>query len=183
MKVLNNNGLVVLLTVAIIASVSGTFLSINFIDDVITGAATTTGNVTITVSSTAGCSATDAIIAFGNLAQNESNNTGGANNDTIHIANTGNTNLDVTAETSVNLFSQRDAPSAFWRISCYLAESGSCNTTEHNVQEASNATSLITSLDFNDGTDDFNVSINVTVPDNETAGAKNGELTFTCTTS
>jgi len=174
---ISNNSLVVLLAVAIVASVAGTFLSVSFMDDVITGAATTTGNVTLSIPSAADCSATDALIAFGTLAQGATNQSEIAL-DFIVINNTGNVNLAITAASSVDLFSTQPAPSTFWRIHCNTSSSGSCNATYHNV--GATDTLLITGLQFADGSDNISIGINVTIPGPEPSGSKNGEITFTC---
>ena len=180
---ISNNSLVVLLTVAIIASISGTFVSVNFIDDFITGAATTTGNVTITVSSTASCTATDAIVAFGNLGENETNSSNAANLDWIVLENNGNVNLNVTGYGSVELFATAAAavPSTYWMIQCNGTEGGNCNTTWSNVEAVGAPGLLVTEWTYSNTVDEVNISVNVTVPDDESAGAKNGEITFTCT--
>jgi hypothetical protein len=174
---ISNNSLVVLLAVAIVASVAGTFVSLNFMDDLITGAATTTGNVTLTIPSAADCSATDALIAFGTMAQGVSNRSENFT-DFININNTGNVALKITAAASVDLFSTQTAPSDFWLIHCNSSLSGSCNVTYHQVHNTGSV--IITSLGFADGTDNVTIGINVTVPPPEPTGAKNGEITFTC---
>jgi hypothetical protein len=183
MKV-SNNSLVVLLFVAIIASVGGTFVSVSFMDDIITGAATTLGNVTLTIGGTANCNATDDLIAFGTMTQGATNQTTGDTGayDWITIENTGNVNLDITAETSADLFASYAAPTAYWRIFCNTTQGGgTCNATVHNLQESSNATELITGHVFADSTDEVYIGMNITIPMDEPVGAKHGDILFTCT--
>jgi hypothetical protein len=179
----SNNSLVVLLVVAIVASFGGTFFSLNFLDNYITGAATTTGNVTLTISSTADCNATDALVAFGSIAQGSSNTSGLANLDFIVLENTGNVNINITSHATVELFSSYSAPTSYWRIHCNATQSGNCNTTWHNVEDSGSPAALATAVPFGDSTDELNVSINVTIPNDESEGAKNGEITFTCTSA
>jgi len=174
---ISNNSVIVLLFVSVIASVSGTFFAMSFLNEVITGAATTTGNVTLTIPSSADCSASDSLIAFGTLAQGATNQSEIAL-DFIVINNTGNVNLAITAAASVDLFSSATAPSTFWRIHCNDSLSGSCNETYHNV--GATDTLLITALDYDDTIDNVTIGINVTIPGAEPAGDKNGEITFTC---
>ncbi len=181
---ISNNSLVVLLAVAIIASVGGTFVSVSFMDDIITGAATTLGNVTLTIGGTANCNATDDLIAFGTISQGVNNQTTGDTGayDWITIENTGNVNLDITAETQANLFSSYSAPTAYWKIYCNNTQGGgTCNGTHHNLQESSNATSIITGHVFADATDECYIGMNITVPMDEATGAKHGDILFTCT--
>jgi len=183
MKVSSNN-LVILLIVAIIASVGGTFVSVSFMDAVATGAATTLGNVTLTIGGTANCDATDDLIAFGTLTQGGTNQTTGDTGarDWITIENTGNVNLDITAETSANLFASYAAPTPNWRIACNVTQgTGSCNTTFHNLQESSNSTMLITAHQFGDSVDEVYINMNVTIAMDEAVGAKHGDILFTCT--
>ena len=97
---ISNNSVIVLLFVSIVASIAGTFFAMNFLSGIITGAATTTGNVTLTIPSAADCSATDDLIAFGTLAQGASNRSENFT-DFIVINNTGNVNLKITAAACV----------------------------------------------------------------------------------
>lgn len=180
---ISNNSLVVLLFVAIVASIGGTFVSVSFMDDIITGAATTLGNVTLTIGGTANCNATDDLIAFGTMSQGVNNMTTGDTGayDWITIENTGNVNLDITAETQANLFSYV-APTDYWKIYCNETQgTGICNGTHHNLQESSNATELITGHQFGGTVDEVYIGMNVTVPADEAVGAKHGDILFTCT--
>ena len=166
---ISNNSIIVLLFVAIVASISGTFFAMSFLNEVITGAATTTGNVTLTIPSAADCSATDALIAFGTLAQGASNQSE-PSLDFIVINNTGNVNLKITAAATVELFSTQSAPSDFWQIHCNNSLSGTCNTTYHQVHNTGSV--IVTSLDYSDVIDNVTIGINVTVPAPEPAGEK-----------
>ena len=174
---ISNNSVIVLLFIAIVASISGTFFAMNFLSEIITGAATTTGNVTLTIPSAADCSATDDLIAFGTMAQGASNRSENFT-DFITINNTGNVALKITAAASVDLFSTQTAPSNFWLIHCNSSLSGSCNTTYHQVHNTGSV--IITALDYSDTIDNVTIGINVTVPGPEPTGDKNGEITFTC---
>jgi hypothetical protein len=174
---ISNNSLVVLLFVAIVASVAGTFVSLNFMDDLITGAATTTGNVTLTIPSSADCTASDNLIAFGTLAQGVNNQSELAL-DFIVINNTGNVNLAITVEQTVDLFSAESAPSIYWTVHCNSSSTGTCNETYFAIDDTTRG--LVTALQFADGSDNLTVGVNVTVPNDEPSGTKNAELTFTC---
>jgi hypothetical protein len=174
---ISNNSIIVLLFIAIIASISGTFFAMNFLSEIVTGAATTTGNVTLTIPSSADCTASDNLIAFGTLAQGGSNQSEPAL-DFIVVNNTGNVNLKITAAATVELFSTQSAPSIYWQIHCNTTLSGVCNNTYHPVHNTGSV--LITALDYSDIIDNVTIGINVTVPNDEPTGDKNGELTFTC---
>ena len=187
-KKVSNNSLVVLLAVAIIASVGGTFITISFMDDIITGAATTLGNVTLTIGGTANCNATDDLIAFGIISQGVNNQTTGDTGayDWITIESTGNVNLDIEAAAQADLFASYTAPTDNWKIYCNNTQGGgTCNGTHHNVGNigAGNATMLITSHVFADATDEVYIGMNVTVPADEAVGSKHGDILFTCTQS
>jgi len=143
----------------------------------ITGAATTTGNVTLSIPSAADCSATDALIAFGTLAQGASNQSE-PSLDFIVINNTGNVNLAITVAQTVDLFSAESAPSAYWLVHCNDSSTGTCNETYFQIDGTYR--DLVTGLQFADGSDNLTVGVNVTVPNDEPSGDKNAELTFTC---
>ena len=89
--------------------------------------------------------------------------------------------MNFTHHATVELWDTQSAPSTYWRIQCNGSQSGNCNTTWDNVKDSGSPGLLATALGYASASDEINVSINVTVPNNEGEGAKNGQITFTCT--
>ena len=191
---LSNNSLAVLLIFAIVISVVGTWISVSYIEDLnqLTGLATSDiGNTTLTVTSETSCTTdNDDVIAFGNLGRNETNQSEDAANDFIILENNGNTALNVSVNvTSSNLVLWDDSVygtigSTYWRIRCVNTQSGSCiNSTYVNLPSDASTTLLVADLDPSDSSDNLSIAINVTVPDDESSGAKMGQVTFYCIAS
>jgi hypothetical protein len=181
----SNNTLVVLLSFAIMVSVFGTWMSLSYIDsyDFLTGRATDTGTTSLTVSGVTSCSATDNNISFGTMVRSTSNDSADAG-DYITIENDGNTQINITAYATAELWDDASyqATSLYWQVRCGTAESGTCNTTYGNVPDADgNLIAYLVNPD--DATDSFTVGVNVTVPSDEVSGAKSGTLTFNCIAS
>jgi hypothetical protein len=184
MKV-SNNSLAVLLAVAIVASVSATWFSVSFMDT-ITGAATSdTGTTTLTVDAETSCLTIDGTVALGNLGKNISNSSEVVG-DYIEVENNGNVNIDILGYASAELWDDvsYQAPSSYWQIKCNRSQSGTCNESYLNLNESQGTGYIfISGLVFADSTDNVTVGVNVTVPPDESTGAKSGTITFFCSAS
>ena len=181
---ISNNSLVILLAVAIIVSITGTIVSVSFMD-AITGAATTSGTTLLEVNVTVSCSATDSSINLGNITRGNYNRSEEITiPDFIVIENTGNVLENLTGYSTENLFISSVAPTQNWTMQCNSTQSGTC-VTGFKIINASSATAetIISNLNYAAATDEFNISVNATVPVGESAGMKSGTITFLCTYS
>lgn len=152
----------------------------------ITGFASTgTGTVNVTVPQITSLTLLDASINFTTLSGGETNNSEWFN-DFFNISNNGNVGINVTVYSRGSPFSASGCsslPNACWQIKCNITGgggggwcAGSTNSTWTQLgAEASNST-MITNL-ARDGT--AKVGINITIKNQEPAGAKNGTVVFT----
>ena len=178
----SNNSLAILLAMAIIASVSGTWLSVSFMDT-ITGAATTTGTVKLEVNTTTACSDIDSTINLGNITRGNYNRSEEITvPDFIVLENTGNVGQNITGYSTDDLFITETAPTQNWTMQCNETESGTCVTGFKIINNSVGAAEILVSdLAFAAATDEMNVSVNATVPIGEGSGMKSGTITFICT--
>ena len=180
---ITNNTLVVLLGISVLISIAGTWITLD-VTNRITGAATDTGTTTLTITGVTSCSAVDNTIAFGTMTVDSNNNSINAS-DWISINNTGNTDINVSAYATENLFTSSGAapPSHYWQVRCNSTLGGnSCGTTTYTNLTNSLATAieLIDLVSPTDNNDTMYAGVNVTVPSDETFGAKSGTITFVC---
>jgi len=184
----SNNILSVLLGMVILLSLFGTFTSVSYLSsNTITGHATSnvTGTTSVTVESQTSCTAGDSTIAFGTLARGITNTSEDLDTpDYITIENNGNAVINVSAFASEELWDVvgNQAPNANWAIHCNAAQDGgstSCETVYENLP-TSDGVILSQLLVPADATDLLTVGVNITVPSDETAGAKTGTITFVC---
>ena len=177
---ITNNTLAFGLFLALFLIIGGTWVSLNFIDD-LTGAATSGyGSTNVTVTSVVSCSIDDNLISFGEMARGI-NNDSERISDYFVISNDGNVNLTVVSNASVNLWSSSPAPTSNWRIRCSSTDDGNatCSGTYENIP-ASGSLQLISGLTPVDGIDSLSIGVNITVPNDEPSGYKNGTILFTC---
>jgi len=181
---ISNNSLVVLLTLAIVASISGTLVSVSFMDS-FTGAATTTGTVKLEVNASISCTSTDNVINLGNISRGEYNfSESVTGTDFIVIENNGNSILNISGYATEDLFESSSAPTNNWTMQCNASQSGTCTTGFRIINISAGAAELIVyDLSNAIATDEINVSVNATVPVGESSGMKTGTLTFICTYS
>ncbi len=114
----------------------------------------------------------------------------GANNDSetvsdyITVENNGNVLLNISAYETEDLWDvvANQAPNANWRIRCNTAEAGTCNTSYTNIP-TSDGHILVKGLTPSDAADVLTVGVNITVPNDETSGAKTGTIRFVCLSS
>lgn len=180
MKV-SNNSLVILLALAVVASISGTFVSVSFMD-AITGAATTTGTVKLEVNYSTACSATDSVINLGNITRGSLNWSESVTGyDFIVLENTGNIGINISGYATEDLFDSSAAPTNNWSMRCNASQSGTC-IKDFRIINASEGTAetIVADLEYATATDEMNVSVNATVPVGESSGLKTGTITFVC---
>lgn len=184
---ISNNTLSVFLVLAIVLSVFGTFVSITYLNssEYFTGHATSnvTGTTSITVAGETSCTASDSTIAFGTLDRTAVNDSETIS-DYITIENNGNSVMNISAYMTEDLWdvAGNQAPNSNWRIHCNAAQDGgstTCNSTYTNIL-TSDGSILTTLLVPADATDLLTVGVNITVPSDETAGAKTGTIKFVC---
>ena len=183
---ISNNTLSVVLVMVIAISLFGTFAGVSYISsNSITGHATSnvTGTTSVTVSSETSCTASDSTIAFGTLDRGAVNDSETIT-DFITIENNGNSVINVSAYTTEDLWdvAGNQAPDANWRIRCYTAQDGGSTTCNDTYTEilTSDGSILATLLVPADATDVLTVGVNITVPNDETSGAKTGTIKFVC---
>ncbi len=185
---ISNNTLSVLLVVAIITSISGTWLSISFMDS-ITGAATSgSGTTNLTVASVTSCTMLDNIVEFGSMARNEWNssddvNESGVKGDWISVENDGNVNITILVNSTNDLWQTQSAPTAYWAVFCQNSQddNATCNNTNTNIPSGTGAPhTIVIGLSPINDVDNVSLGFNVTVPSDEVTGAKNGTVLFTC---
>ena len=178
MKISNNN-LTILLLLAIVASISGTWVSLTFMDS-ITGAATTTGTTSLTVNATIACSATDSTANLGILERGKNNNSE-KKNDFLVIENTGNVPQNISGYSTESLFDSDAAPTRNWSMHCNATQSGTCRTVYRKINATQGtAETLVLNLVSAAATDELTAGVNATVPAQESSGAKSGTITFYC---
>ncbi|MFH1376422.1 MAG: hypothetical protein ABIH25_02190, partial [Candidatus Woesearchaeota archaeon] len=107
--------------------------------------------------------------------------------DFMMLTNDGNTNITITVENSVWLWSTQGAASAYWAVRCENVSDGNstCTTTWQNVPAAAAGVTVVSKLTpvANAGgtpLDNVTIGFNLTVPSDEPTGYHNGTVTFTC---
>jgi hypothetical protein len=185
----SNNTLSVLLVMVMAISLFGTFASVSYISsNSITGHATSnvTGTTSVTVDSETSCTAVDSTIAFGTLARGVVNDSE-EQSDFITIENNGNAIINVTAYMTEDLWdvASNQAPNANWRIHCNSVQDGGSTTCTGSYGNIPTSDGIVLSnlLVPADATDLLTVGVNITVPNDETAGAKTGTIKFVCLSS
>jgi len=134
-----------------------------------------TGNVTASLDEMAAFTLSPAIVNFGNITLGGSESTG-ADPAPFGIVNDGTVKINMTI-TSTNPLFTGTSPTYQFKSNC--SEAG-CSTTVYEwTTFDQTAQNLVKSLDFNDTKDALEVGIQITVPLDESAGAKSDTLTFT----
>lgn len=185
---LSTNALAMLLVIAILFSVGGTFVSLSklraSLGD-ITGAATSgTGTVSSTITNTTAITIHQSPVAFGNLASGALDDTTDSSPVPFQINNTGNVPINVTVNASA-LFTASSVNASSYRFSCGADEGPNCPTgsaTSQTNMPTANDTLLnrtaIYDLPVANGNDSREVEIYVSVPVDEPGGAKSSTVTF-----
>ena len=205
---LSNKSLALLLVAAIIVSVGGTLISLNRLNEGLTGFASAPGKLNLSISSAPGCRV-DSNISFGtatqptsdfNLSSDSDNTARGYNNCTdsaasaackgLQINNTGNTFLNISFNSSVNatgLLNRTYVNSVFifytQNGSAATNSSAGClNTTglvlQNNVTTFDNF--ICRNLSYVDGSDVMHIEFNVSLYTDTPPGEKTAYITITC---
>ncbi len=183
------------LAIAVAVLVIGMALIVNGLSKAgITGYATAWGSVNLTVTSSTAITLITDTVDLGQLVSGTSNDTvGDQASDPLpfKIRNDGNIPINISIQ-ATNLFTTAPNPSIYFQARCQ-------NTTEWNCANGTvpyrNASILrftdipasgsprvfIANLTSADAYDQAKLDINVTVPAEESAGAKGGTVTFTST--
>ena len=181
----SNNTLASLVVIAIIVAVAGIVTTLNTLSQVgMTGAATGTANVTV-LSFTSLSIIVDNV-NFGSMNPWESNDTADSSPPPFELRNDGNVDLNVTVNsTSLWTVLPGNVTSVYFQGKCRDNEATACgagsNTTYGNIPIDSAAVNFITNMPFPSSRDEVYFDINVTVPEEETPGAKSAVITFTGT--
>jgi len=172
---------------AILAAVALIFAGAAFLEfSEITGYATSPADVTLTVSGSVSCSATDNAIDFGTLGVEDMNYSTHADSGDYHtVENTGNENLTVNGSVTEEMFDTVSAPDTSWEYYCHATtESGTCSLTAYDYipDVATDLTTgeLVYNLTPAAVEDELIIAHNVTIPADELADAKSGTVTYVC---
>lgn len=144
----------------------------------------------LTITSVVSCTMTDNLVSFGAMARGDSNTSNHTNvnstgypiGDFMVLENNGNVNITINVNTSKELWTSTPAASGNWLIRCESDSdtNATCNSTYAQVVRVSSLI-LETGLTPLDGNaDNITIGFNITVPNDEPAGAKNGTVTFYC---
>jgi len=121
-------------------------------------------------------------VAFGNLGQNERNDTTDNNPFPFSAENSGNIISNVTV-TSTSYFITPAFPSEYYQFKIEANETDGFDISRSNMtwvnMSGSSATPHVINLNWESIKNDFLTAINITVPDDEPAGAKSSTVTFT----
>ncbi|MBU0962847.1 MAG: hypothetical protein KKD48_02995 [Nanoarchaeota archaeon] len=185
----SNNLIGGLIIVAMLISIGSTALVLSEIESVpiITGRATSTpqGITNVTVGATTYITLPVAFIDFGSLYNNEINDTTDNSPAPFQLQNDGTVNVNVTIK-GTNIFSGTGAanPSSYYQFACGAGEIA-CPTGSvvsfTNMPNSTSSTIAVAQLPYVDSGDQVEMDIKVTVPADESAGAKTSTVTFTAT--
>ncbi|MDP3989805.1 MAG: hypothetical protein Q8Q01_01215, partial [archaeon] len=121
-------------------------------------------------------------VAFGSLGQNERNDTTDNNPFPFSAENSGNIISNVTI-TATSYFSTPAFPSEYYQFRIEANETDGFDISRSNMtwvnMSDSSATPHVINLNWESIKNDFLTAINITVPDDEPAGAKSSTVTFT----
>jgi len=195
MNSISNRSLVYLLMVAIVISLVGTVVSLSKLGSLgITGLATDTGNVNVTISGVCSISMSGSHIYFGSGPVNGSEcilNTSAGSKSTgcgpgilavahgLNFTNDGNQNMTVNITSDKNAASFLGGDNPEFKISPVAAEANACNTgvftlgkwTEVSTGqlEVCNSTNV---LEYDDAKDTFEIDVYLNISSSADAGGK-----------
>jgi len=183
---ISNKALAVLLVVAIVISVVGTWSVIRSakITGYATNVTTQTGTASLTVTGNLIIDLTDTTIDLGNLEiadTNRSENVDGGVGDFFEAENDGSVDMDVKAYNGTELWDTASTPTEYWMVYCNsTTDAGAtCNETYGPVPaDSTSAVTLIESLGNTAGSRSFKAGVNVSVPLLEGSGSKSGSVIF-----
>ena len=195
----------ILVVIAIAISLAGTFFTVNIISSImdisyfpagqtdLTGMAT--GHVNVTVNESVSITLIVPNVTFGplnpvGLGLPFTNNTEDNNPRPITIRNDGSTTVNITIDTTEDLWSSVASPSAYFTFKCGT-NSSTCDTTGGdppsvttftNVPKSSQ-TLVIWNMSRYDSSDQLEVEFNVSVPASEPASSNEVDITLTAKVS
>ncbi|MBI1969390.1 hypothetical protein HYS48_01735 [Candidatus Woesearchaeota archaeon] len=186
---ISNNTLAMLIVLAIVISLGGTWYSLIILKlgmpSLITITGTQTATTTVTVTNVTAIVISQSPVAFGDIARGDKNDTTDNAPAPFGINNTGNVPLNITTNASA-LFSAVSLNASAYRYNCTEGEGPNCPTgstvTVTNMATA-NDTGLnrtaIFDLPPSDGNDSRDIDIFISVPTDESGGSKTSTVTFT----
>ncbi len=178
----SNNALASLVVIAIIVAVAGIMVTLSAVTrPALTGAATGTTNVS--VAATATLYVVNNNVDFGPLNVGDTANTTDGSPAPFEFRNDGNVDLNISVNATALWDSPNDVTSVYYQGQCRDKDSNACGTdsteTFTNIKVGEAAVDLITNFPFQSSSDEVYFDINVTVPNEESAGAKGSVITFT----
>jgi len=177
---MSNNVLAILLVFAIFLSVLSTFTGISKLGG-ITGFATNTSEVNLTVAATTDFSLPMRAIDMGTLSIGQSNATKATGNPYPWLVqNDGSVFINITVN-SGQLFATQAAASNYYMFNCTANETtcGTGSATTNTQMPISSAVAAIGLLNYSDATDEVALYVGVTVPPGESSGTKGAVVTLT----
>ncbi len=195
---ISNNALFVLITLSIIVSLLGTWVSLSKLRiPSITGfpiTPSTTGVANVTVNSTVSinCNMTNCNVFFQSQNPGDVNNTFDNAPLPFNITNDGSVRVNVTVRKSAALFQGTGGDTGAFQMNatCACGASRCCGNWTAILAAGwySNWTDITTSdkqivdrLNFTDGSDSVRIEIRINVPSDEPSGTRSSTLTFTAT--
>ncbi len=194
----SNNVLALLVMVSIVLSIGSLYMNFGFFAVPSSDSSSITGQVAGTTSATVSASAAISLpvstVGFGSVANNELKNTTQTfNPGPFLLQNDGTVDVNVTVY-ATNLWVGTGAqnPSTFFRVNSTVNETSAVPAASDllAITNMPNATivgggvapaGIATRLNYTDAKDAVNAHIFITVPNDESAGAKSSTVTFTAT--
>ncbi|HIH14561.1 MAG TPA: hypothetical protein HA224_04905 [Nanoarchaeota archaeon] len=144
-----------------------------------------TGTVYVNVSCTTSIIMLNNNVSFGTIDRDTSNDTTDNIPLPFRIRNDGNVAVNITLTANSSLFSnEAPSPNIYFQAACgNVTEERNCSTAETNAWSNIPLTPTtilkVVNLSFTNTVDEIEIDINVTVPNNVSAGGKSATLTFT----
>lgn len=184
---ISNNILAGLLIVAIVVGIGGMYAAVNIQTQTAAATGFATGVANVTIPAKVQISLPVNTIDFGNLEISATNDTSDMDPAPFEIKNDGSVNVNITVE-ATDMFSGTGGanPSTYYQFKSAEKEAGSVVndttdlvTTWTNMAATGNAVNFTTNFKFPNANDELYGHIKLTVPDDESAGAKSSTVTFT----
>ena len=195
---ISNNTLIVLITLSIVVSLLGTWVSLTKLRiPSITGfpiTPSTTGVANVTINSTVSinCNMTNCNVFFRSQNPGDINDTMDNAPPAFNITNDGSVRVNVTVRKSAVLFQGTggDTDNFYMNATCGCAAARCCgnytNITasgwySHWINITTSDVQIVDRLNFTDGSDSVRIEIRIEVPTDEPSGTRSSTLTFTAT--
>jgi len=182
---ISNKFLAVLAVLAIVITIVGVWnlIRVTKITGYATNVTSQTGIVSLSILGNLIMEIPDSELSISaELAQGENTNSE-IINDFFEIQNGGSVNVDIKVYNGTELWNSVSSPTELWQIHCNsTTDAGAtCNETYGALPATSGtAVTLIENLGNSAGSRGFKAGINVTVPELEDEGLKNGSVIFLC---